>query len=207
MAKKKIQLSKIDKKINISDYSLKEYADYLNSFDGKLLRIETDKQVIKVSFKYASLPHLIGFQYAYDKEVNKQLYRGKPGMDKMLSGTVTFNDFERNVRNNHISINRKLIDWNDDIKPRIEWLPYFLNTVGKKSRLKVVDKTMMPTTNLKGSYYYFKNSKGAYMILSLLKFKHSFGVETFIVNNGIRFLAGIDDETVLNVSWESASTS
>ena len=54
MAKKKIQLSKIDKKINISDYSLKEYADYLNSFDGKLLRIETDKQVIKVSFKYAS---------------------------------------------------------------------------------------------------------------------------------------------------------
>ena len=198
----KTNLSDADRKINITDYTLREYALYLSSFQDKVLVIKTNSRTLNVVFSADNMPHLIGFQYAFDKRQNIKNYRGRKGMNLMLSGDVSFKNIEENIKKNRVRINKKLISWDEDIKPRIEWLPYFLNTVKKKSRLKIVDKTKVPHNLLQGNYYYFKNDRNDYLILSLLEFSKTSTPETFIVNNGIRFLANSEEEEITSVHWE-----
>lgn len=199
----KTNLNKIDRKINIADYSLQEYAKYLSSFEGKILVIETMNRTLNVVFSAENMPHLIGFQYAFDKLQNKNNYRGRKGMNLMLNGDVSFKNIEENIKRNKVKVNKKVINWLDDIKPRIEWLPYFLNTLNKKSRLKTADKMKTPHSSLQGNYYYFKNDRNDYFILSLLSFAKTCVPETFIVNNGIRFLVNGEEEVIISVHWET----
>ena len=94
MGRNKIKLESADRRIDISDYTLKEYGEYLKSFDGKILVIETEKRILKIAFHSENMCHLIGFQYAYDREINKNHYKGKFGMELMLSGNFSFFDFD-----------------------------------------------------------------------------------------------------------------
>lgn len=207
----KIDLEKVNKKICIEDYTTHEYVEFLKSFKEKNLIIrffENNKiKTIRVRIDYTQLPHLIGFHYAYEKESNKYKYYGKLAIESF--DKLSFKEIARNVEKNKIRMgsnaNSRIIKWETDIKPRFEYLPFALNTICSKYSLKKQEDNediRLVKTKLKGKYFYYKFTNKDYLIFSLLKTKRSYTFESFIVNDGLRFLGTLDTLEVIDVSLE-----
>ena len=203
----KKELTEVNKRIKIDDYSFKEYSDYFKQFDSKKLCIEmTDGEEIIVLFKVSLLPHLIGLQYAYDKKSNRKYYKGEKGFNLLNNSEETFNSsiFKHRINANKEKIGGKIISWEDDILPRIEWLPCFLNNIEKQTTLKKnVESGKHPLVNtlISGNYFCFQNENKEYLIMSLLKTGKTYSPQTFIVNDGIRLLGVLPDIEIKKVYW------
>ncbi|MBQ0064548.1 MAG: hypothetical protein KBT48_02210 [Firmicutes bacterium] len=119
----RVELNKVSNRIDINQYTLKEYVEYLKSFDSKVFVVELEDRVIEIKFQSSQFPHLIGFQYAYDSRKNQKKYKGKLALDTME--TFSLDSFRRNVNKNKVKVSNKTISWENDIQPRVEWLPFF----------------------------------------------------------------------------------
>lgn len=202
-----IPLDQVNKRIDINHYSFKEYSDYFLKFDNKLLCVKKkDGDKIIVKFSKQQLPHLIGLQYAYDKKTNSKSFKGIRGFELLNNSTplITPILFKNRINANRIRVNNKIIDWNIDILPRIEWLPAFLNSIDKNAKLKNNNRNKehpLINTLIRGDYFYYKCSQKDYLIMSLLRTGHSYTPETFVVNNGVRLLGALDDIEFINIYW------
>lgn len=96
----KIKLEQATKKINISDYTLKEIAYFFEKYDNSILLIETENRKIECKISKNILPHLIGMHYAYINHKNKALYKGLSGFNMLKGGIVTLNDLKNNIKQN-----------------------------------------------------------------------------------------------------------
>lgn len=192
----KKQLDKVNKKINIEDYSLKEIAEYFEKFDKFLCIITTEKSIIKFLIHKNMLPHLIGLQHIY----KNNYYKGIKGFEKLKTGEITYNDIK------NYSNSKKNKDIIDNITKRIEYLPMFFNTITKKTKLKIIDKNKIArNTLLKGNYSLYKNifekNKVIYPMLSIKNINVNLSIiETFIVENNISLLGALNNETILNIA-------
>lgn len=207
----KTNLKNVNKRINIKDYTTFEYVEFLRSFKEKnvIIRFIEDEEIktIKVRIDYTQLPHLIGFQYAYEKKANKYKYYGKLAIDTFER--ISFKEIERNINKNKIKIgndkNSRYISWDIDIKPRFEYLPFALNTICSKYSLKKQiesEEARLVKTKMRGKYFYYKFTNKDYLIFSLIKTKVTYTFESFIVNDGLRFLGALDTLEVIDVSLE-----
>lgn len=88
------------------------------------------------------------------------------------------------------------------ILARIEWLPYLLNNISKKPRLRQNQKERLVNSSLRGDYFYFKVEEREYLILSILKIKRRYTLESFIVYDDIRYLGELTEIEVYNVFWK-----
>lgn len=203
---KKIKLNLVDKRINIFDYTTKEYVEFINLFNKKTLCIKyiMDKQEYEMIIKINSfqITHLVGFQYAYDSISNKKLFRGKNSLDTFIN--MDFGKIRKNIKKNKVYIGKKLISWEKDVLPRLEYLPMALNTLTKKYRLKkqsINSSDRLVKTKLKGQYFYYKiSNENLYLIFSLIPTSKSYTFESFIVNDGIKLLGPLDDIDIISVS-------
>lgn len=196
------ELTKIKNKIRIEDYTLKEYAEYFHLFNKKVLCLTLETKQIEICFYDSQLPHLIGLQYAYTKKVSTKQLRGQIGFQLLLDGKIDFLTFERRIRINRPISNGKIITW-DMIKARIEWLPYFLNTIVKTPRMKQnLAQYNLVKSSLKGDYFYFKMNDSLYLILSLLLIKDRYKPESFIVYDDAKFLIGLPEIPITVTKWK-----
>ena len=125
----RIKLEEATKRINIFEYTLKEYAEFLESFWGRRILIETEDSTIgtiNLILSREQFPHLIGLDYCFDSERNKSRYAGIEGMDFLKSGEVTIQNLKKNFNKNvKDPANKIFISWNEHLLPRIEFLPCF----------------------------------------------------------------------------------
>ena len=182
--KTKKPLEKVTTIIDANDYSLKEYAEYLErNYNGKYLTIVTKSETIKIKLDNEVFPHLIGMQYCYSKQRNKHKYKGADGFIKLKSGEITLEMLRNNYRKN----NESQLSWEDRILPRIEWLPCFLNSISKKEyHLCENDKTSDDSI-LNGDYLLFKFGRDKYAILSIIKVGKTYSCESFFYNSGLNY--------------------
>lgn len=196
-----MELSKVRNRIDMRNYSFSDYALYFSQFNNKILCIETVDEVMQIKITTAQLPHLIGLQYAYDKQSNKSKFKGKNGFQILLRNEINLDLFENRIKRNKPSANNKRITW-DMILSRIEWLPYFFNNISKKPRMKENKEERLINSSLKGDYFYFKVNKNEYLILSLLKIMDKYVLESFIVYNDIRYLGDLNEVHIKYVYWK-----
>lgn len=186
----RIKLEKATRRINIYDYTLIEYAEFLESFWGRRILIETEDKtigIINLILSREQFPHLIGLDYCFDSERNKNKYVGNEGMDLLKSGSVTIQNlkknFSKNVKNPENKIN---ISWNKHLLPRIEYLPCFLNKLPLK-KVKLYKNAKDPKHKIKGDFLLFKLGEKNYLILSIKNTNNGYVCETFIVNDGLSY--------------------
>lgn len=196
-----MELNKARNRIDMRSYSFHEYALYFFQFDNKILCIETVDKMLQIKISTTQLPHLIGLQYAYDKQRHKSKYKGKNGFQILLNNEIDLDMFENRIRRNRPTANHKRITW-DMILSRIEWLPYFFNNISKKPRMKENREERLINSSLKGDYFYFKVNSNEYLILSLLKIGEKYTLESFIVYNDIRYLGDLNEVCIKNVYWK-----
>ena len=70
----RIKLEKATRRINIYDYTLIEYAEFLESFWGRRILIETEDKtigIINLILSREQFPHWIWLDYCFDSERNK----------------------------------------------------------------------------------------------------------------------------------------
>jgi len=78
-------LDKVNKKINIDEYSLKELAEYFEKYNNYLCVITTENKTIKFKIYKDILPHLIGLHHVY----KNKYYKGINGFKKLKNDTIT----------------------------------------------------------------------------------------------------------------------
>lgn len=196
-----MNLSDTKKRIDMNEYSFQEYARYFFQFHEKILCIETIKETIEVKIQKSQLPHLIGLHYAFDKQSNKSNFKGEKGFQLLLNNGINLETFKNRIRRNRPKANNKQITW-DMILARIEWLPYFFNTISKKPRVRENKKERLVNSSLKGDYFYFKINRNEYLILSLLKIGRKYTLESFIVYDDIKYLGDLNEVDIINVYWK-----
>lgn len=146
----KKDLFAVNSKININDYSLIEIANYFRKYDNCTFLISTSNQLIKFRISISILPHLIGLQYAY----NGTEYRGEKGFYKLLCGEITYSDVRMRINHNGSNISIK------NIRDRIEYLPMFLNLLGKNNIIKFIDNDKKNIrTKIKGNILLYRYVK------------------------------------------------
>ena len=190
-------LMKIKKLMDITKYSLKDLALYFERYDGYVCKIITNNREIKFKIEVSSLPHLIGLQYAFKGNKNKNEYKGISGFKKMKNGELTYNDIMKGIKNN----NSSKITWTN-IKNRIKYLPLFLNTIEKNTKLKVRDdELIIRKTSLNGNYFLYKNFlNNNFPMFSLKNIGNERTVlETYIVENNISLLGALREEKIKNI--------
>lgn len=203
---KKIELNKVDKRINIIDYTTNEYVDFIKRFNNRILYIKYRYQNkvydMNIKINTSQLTHLMGFHYAYDTLSNKNRFRGKNSLNTLCK--IDFGQIRKNIKKNKPYINGKLISWEKDILPRIEYLPMALNTLEKRYKLKKRnDNNILVKTKLKGHYFYYKiTNENVYLIFSIIPISKSYTFESFIVNDGIRLLGPLDDLDIIDISFK-----
>ena len=95
------------------------------------------------------------------------------------------------------------------IERRIEYLPVFLNTLERKTRFKIIaEEKVARNSSLKGKYAIFKNmnenGRQVFPMISLKEISNKkIIIETFIVEDSISFLGGLEEETVLTMELVS----
>lgn len=198
----KQELSKVNYRINITQYTFQEYAEYFNTFHGRKLLIKTENEDILLKMDNNNLPHLIGLHYAYDKLEHQKKYKGKKGFELLLNNEITIAEFRNRVKkNNKHFATKKSISW-DMILDRIEWLPFFFNSITKKTRLRENKANRLVNSSLNGNYFYFKVEENLYLILSCKKINKNFILESFIVYDNIRYLGDLDELNIIDVYWK-----
>ncbi len=168
----------------MDDYHLSDFAAFLESFDGKIIRIETESEkepVIEILISIGQFAHLLGMQYCYSGESNKAKYKGRSGFGLLKNGQVTIDQLESAFHKNK----PKDLTWKYHILPRFEWLPAFLNGLTRKEYL--LCENGKTNTKLKGDYLLFKTANGDYAILSLAKTGRFYSCESFIINSGLNY--------------------
>jgi len=187
-------------KIDSTEYSLKEIALYFKKFDGYIIKIETVNKTIKVRIDKNALPHILGLQHAFGNKKDSKEYKGAKGFEKLENGKITIEELEKNIKNNKTS----KVGWKM-IKRRIEYLPMFLNTIERRSRLKIISsEEICRKSVIKGKYAIFKqvyeNNKTIFPMLSLKEVEEEkIVIETFIIEDNISFLGHLEEDTIQKV--------
>lgn len=188
----KTPLNKVNKKINIENYSLKDLAEYFEKFNNYLCIITTETKIIKFKIYKDSLPHLIGLHHIY----KNKYYKGINGFQKLKNEKITIQNIKKVI---YSKTNKDLVE---NILNRIEYLPMFFNTIQTKTKLKNIDKNKtIRNTLLKGNYALYKNSsKNIYPLLSIKNINKNLSIiETFIIENNISLLGALKSEKILNI--------
>ena len=95
------------------------------------------------------------------------------------------------------------------IERRIEYLPVFLNTLERRTRFKIIaEENVARNSSLKGKYAIFKtmyeNGKQVFPMISLKEINdNKIIIETFIVEDSVSFLGGLEEENVLKMELVS----
>ncbi len=190
------ELIKLKNLMDLSKYTLKDLALYFEKYDGYVCKIVTTNREIKFKIEVSSLPHLIGLQYAFKGVRNKNEYKGFSGFEKMKNGELTYNDIMKGIKNNNTKIT-----WTN-IKNRIKYLPFFLNTIEKNTKLKVRDNELIiRSTALHGNYFLYKNFlNNNFPMFSLKNIGNERTIlETFIVENNITLLGALKEEKIKSI--------
>lgn len=196
----KKRLFDVYEKINCDDYSLREYAKYFEKFHGYILIIETNNFVIKTKIEKNALPHILGLHYAYANKKDSKDYKGKNGFDKLINGKISLEELKMNIKNSSTS----KVGWKM-IQRRIEFLPMFLNTIQRKTRMKVIMADKISRKSLiQGKYALFKTAyeknKMIFPMLTLKELSNSkIIIETFIVEDNITFLGALNEINIENI--------
>ena len=194
-------LENVTNKIDINNYTLKDLAIFFERYDNSVLILETENMKLECKISKNILPHLIGMHYAYANYKNKNLYKGLGGFNMLKSEEVTLADLKSNINKN----TKSKLAWKN-IRNRIEYLPMFLNTLEKNTRLKVIELNKIYfNTKLKGSYALFKmvneNGKMVYPLLSLKALTlNKMIVETFIIETDISLLGALKEEKINDIT-------
>jgi len=191
----KKQLDRVDRRINIKDYSLKEIAEYFEKFNNYICVITTEKEMVKFKIYKDMLPHLLGLQHIF----NSNYCKGIKGFAKLKNEEITYKDIVKKMSSKK---NKEIVD---NINRRIEYLPMFFNTFENKTKLKIIDKNnIFRNTLLKGNYAFYKmereKNKFIYPLLSIKKINKKLNViETFIIESDITLLGALKEEKILNI--------
>lgn len=191
-------------KIDCNDYTLKEITLYFERFDGYTLKIETTNYSIKIKIDKFVLPHILGLQYAYGDRKDNREYKGKAGFEKLKNGRITTEELRRLIK---VKPKTK-VGWKM-IERRIEYLPVFLNTLERRTRFKIIaEENVARNSSLKGKYAIFKtmyeNGKQVFPMISLKEINdNKIIIETFIVEDSVSFLGGLEEENVLKMELVS----
>lgn len=191
-------------KIDCNDYTLKEMALYFERFDGYTLKIETTNYSIKIKIDKFVLPHILGLQYAYGDRKDNREYKGKAGFEKLKNGKITIEDLKRLIKGKP----KTKVGWKM-IERRIEYLPVFLNTLERRTRFKIIaEEKVARNSSLKGKYAIFKtmyeNGRQVFPMISLKEIgDKKIIIETFIVEDSVSFLGGLEEENVLKMELVS----
>ena len=191
-------------KIDCNDYTLKEITLYFERFDGYTLKIETTNYSIKIKIDKFVLPHILGLQYAYGDRKDNREYKGKTGFEKLKNGRITTEELRRLIK---VKPKTK-VGWKM-IERRIEYLPVFLNTLERRTRFKIIaEENVARNSSLKGKYAIFKtmyeNGKQVFPMISLKEINdNKIIIETFIVEDSVSFLGGLEEENVLKMELVS----
>lgn len=190
------ELLKIHEIMDISKFSLKDLALYFERYDGYVCKIITEKREIKFKIEVSSLPHLIGLQHAFKGVKCKNEYKGFSGFEKMKNGDLTYNDIMKAVKNNNSNI-----PWTN-IKNRIKYLPMFLNTLERRTKLKIRDdKLIARKTYINGNYFLYKSLlNNNFPMFSLKDIGNGRVIlETFMVENDITLLGALKEEKIKSI--------
>lgn len=177
---------------------------YFERFDGYTLKIETTNYSIKIKIDKFVLPHILGLQYAYGDRKDNREYKGKAGFEKLKNGKITMEELKRLIKGKP----KTKVGWKM-IERRIEYLPVFLNTLEWKTRFKIIaEEKVARNSSLKGKYAIFKNmnenGRQVFPMISLKEISNKkIIIETFIVEDSISFLGGLEEETVLTMELVS----
>lgn len=200
----KLQLLKAYGKIDSTEYSLKEIALYFKKFNGYLIKIETTTKKIKVKLDENTLPHILGLQYAFANRKDSKEYKGAKGLEKLINGKITIEELKKNIKNNENS----KVSWKM-IQRRIEYLPMFLNTLEKNTRLKFISsEEICRNSSLKGKYALFKQvyemGKTIFPTLSLKELdEEKIVIETFIIEDNISLLGSLKEDKIQKIELVS----
>lgn len=190
------ELLKLENLMDMSKYSLKDFALYFERYDGYICKIITDKREIKFKIDVSSLPHLIGLQHAFKGAKCKNEYKGFSGFEKMKNGELTYNDIMKAAKHS-----KSNIPWTN-IKNRIKYLPMFLNTIERKTKLKIRDDELISRkTSINGNYFLYKNLfNNNFPMFSLKNIGEGRTIlETFIVENNISLLGALEEEKIIKI--------
>ncbi len=191
-------------KIDYNDYTLKEIALYFERFDGYTLKIETTNYSIKIKIDKFVLPHILGLQYAYGDRKDNREYKGKTGFEKLKNGKITIEELKRLIKGKP----KTKVGWKM-IERRIEYLPVFLNTLERRTRFKIIaEEKVARNSSLKGKYAIFKtmyeNGRQVFPMISLKEINDKkIIIETFIVEDSVSFLGGLEEENILKMELVS----
>ena len=184
-----MELSKAREKISMQDVTLKEYAEFLESFDGKDLIIETESEdigTIRVKLSKDQFAHMVGLDYCYDAAKNKRFYKGNEGIETLKKDCLTISTLRKNFNNNRKNATDGLnISWFRHILPRFEWLPFFLNKLSTNKCSLFKNEGI--DTKMSGDYLLFKSVYGFYLVLSIVKVGYTCRCESFICNGGLHY--------------------
>lgn len=196
-----MDLTKVRGKISMQDVSLKEYAEFLETFDGKTLVIETESKdvgTLNVKLSKDQFAHMIGLDYCYDTVRNKNSYKGNDGIGTLKSEGITISTLRKNFNNNRKNATDDLkISWYFNILPRFEWLPFFLNKISSNKCSLFENKGIK--TKMNGNYLLFKGAYETYLILSIVEAGLSFRCESFICNDGLYYCNPETDIPIKNI--------
>lgn len=200
----KIPLLDVNMKINCEDYTLKEIALYFEHFNGYTLKVETNTISFKVKIDKNTLPHMLGLQHAYANKKDSREYKGKKGFEKLKNGKVTLEELKYNIKNNK----KSKVSWKM-IQRRIEYLPMFFNNIERRTRLKIISENKICRNSLlRGKYAIFKpiyeEKKTIFPMISLKEIEDKkIVIETFIIEDNISFLGGLEEETIKKIELVS----
>lgn len=186
-------LIKLNNVMDMTKYSLKDLALYFEKYDGYVCRVVTSDEEIKFKIEVSSLPHLIGLQHAFKGIKGKNTFKGFSGFEKMKNGELTYKDIMKSIKHTNSKIT-----WTN-IKNRIKYLPMFLNTIEKGTKLKIRNNELiLRKTYLNGDYFLYKNLyNNSYPTFSLKNISNNRTVlETFIVENDISLLGALKERKI-----------
>lgn len=200
----KIPLLDVYTKIDCNDYTLKEIALFFEKFNGYTLKIETSTYSIKVKIEENTLPHILGLHYAFANRKDSREFKGQKGFEKLKNGKITLSDLKSNIKKNP----KTKVSWKM-IERRIEYLPMFLNTLERRTRLKVISsQEICRSSSLKGKFAIFKQvfekDKTVFPMLSLKEIDEGqIVIETFIIEDNISFLGYLEEEAIQKIELVS----
>lgn len=151
-------------RIDINQTTLKEVFDfYQRNISNKRYIFKTSHGQIVFKITDDQFCHLIGIQHVVEKTSNKKQFVGKSGVDKILSGELTFKKLK--------SIDSK--EFSNGFSERICYLPLLNNFVFKKPNLKIFqDVDTVKQTRINVSQIVFRQKQKVYIVLGLREYKY-----------------------------------
>ena len=192
------ELLKQKKPLDMEQYSLKDLALYFEKFDGYVCKITTSLGTIRFKFSIDSFPHLIGMQYAFRNRKDRFEYKGRRGFEKVKNGEVTYEDL-KHIMKTDTKVN---FSWKN-IADRIKYLPMFLNSIDKKTKLCTSLNVNNPerATHIKGTYFLYRELyDGKAPMFSLKPIgKSSAVIETFVVDDDKSIIKGLKPIKIIDI--------